>query len=144
MAKQTGIGSQIKIKTSGGASTDISNDITTFTLTTSKGVQDVTGIDKSAMERLGLLQDAKIEISGLVNTAGSYLVFKDVTSSSVAREVIVNYPLALTGAPGATAPTLTFTALFTDFALSRNQNGELTFKSSGELSVGTAPVWTTQ
>ena len=121
----------------GGTSRTISNDITDFSLNTPRGVQDVTGVDKSAHERLLLLADCSVSLKGVANFASnmSHDVFKTVTSSDEARAVSV--------APTANndTPLLTFTALFSDYGLSRSASGELTWSTKGDNSDGALPVW---
>jgi hypothetical protein len=97
-------------------------------------VQDVTGIDKSAIERLLLLADATFEGTGVFNDAAnmSHAVFKTVPSTSVARTVT----LTVSG------QTLANEMIFTDYPLSRSASGELTFTVPGQLSDGTVPTWT--
>ena len=97
-------------------------------------MQDTTGIDKSAYERLLLLADFSINLSCVFNDAastGSHTVLSDVGSTSVARTVT----LVVSG------QTLANEVLFTDYALSRAATGELTSTSPGVLSDGTAPTW---
>ena len=57
MAKTTGLGSSVSVADAGGTARTISNDSTNYNFSTPRGVQDVTGVDKSANERL-LLPDA--------------------------------------------------------------------------------------
>jgi hypothetical protein len=58
MAKETGLAwSAMSVDDAGGTLRDIRNDITNFQFATPRAVQDVTGIDRSAMERLLLLAD---------------------------------------------------------------------------------------
>ena len=38
-------------------------------------------------------------------------------------------------------PLLTFTALFSDYGLSRSASGELTWSTKGDNSDGALPVW---
>lgn len=118
---------------SAGAVKAIKNDITNFNFSTPRGVQDVTGVDKSAMERLLLLADFSITLNGVFNDAAdqSHDVFKTVPSTSVARTV----SLAHSG------QTLANECLFTDYALTRPQSGEFTFSAPGVLSDGTVPTW---
>jgi len=134
MAKETGLGFAISVDDSGGTLRDISNDITNFTLNTPRGVQDVTGIDKSAMERLLLLADGQISLNGVFNHASnmSHDVFKTVPSTSVERTVTSVH----------SGQTLSMECLFSDYNLSRSQDGSLTWTATGQLSDGTAPTWT--
>lgn len=134
MAKESGLGwSTCSIDDSGGTARAIVNDFTNISFATPRGVQDITGIDKSAIERLLLLADATFEGTGVFNDAAnmSHSVFKTVPSSSVARTVT----LTVSG------QTLANEMIFTDYPLARAQSGELTFTVPGSLSDGTVPTW---
>jgi hypothetical protein len=91
MAKKSGLGiTTLSVDDSAGTQRDIRNDITNFQMATPRAVQDVTGIDKSAMERLLLLADFSITLNGVFNdqaTTGSHIVFRTVPSTSVLRTV---------------------------------------------------------
>lgn len=108
--------------------------MTNLQFATPRAVQDVTGVDKSAMERILLLADFSITLNGVFNDATdmSHDVFKTVPSTSVARTVT----LAVSG------QTLTNECLFTDYPLTRAASGELTWSVPGVLSDGTVPTWT--
>lgn len=134
MAKESGLGwTTLSVDDSGGTPRAIKNDITNFTFATPRGVQDITGVDKSAMERLLLLADFTINLNGVFNDASglSHDVFKTVPSSSVLRTV----SLSVSG------QTLAGELLFTDYAYTRAQSGELTFTAPGVLADGTVPTW---
>ncbi|WP_207919489.1 hypothetical protein [Micromonospora sp. KC207] len=139
MAKETGLGwTALSVDDSGGTLRDIRNDITNFQFSTPRGVQDVTGIDKSAMERLLLLADLSVTLNGVFNDGSnaSHDVFKTVPSTSVARE----FTLTVSGQTLGTTPTATL--LFTDYALTRAQDGSLTWSAPGVLANGEVPTWT--
>src|SRR5688500_14226802 len=90
MAKESGLGwTTLSVDSSAGAVKAIKNDVTNFQFATPRGVQDVTGVDKSAMERLLLLADFSITLNGVFNDATdlSHDVFKTVSSTAVARTV---------------------------------------------------------
>ena len=95
--------------------------------------QDITGLDKSARERLLLLADFTVAISGVFNDASnmSHDVFKTVSSTSVARTTT----LAVSG------QTLPGELFYTDYALSRSSSGELTWSAPGALAGGVVPTW---
>lgn len=134
MAKETGLGwTTASVDDSSTAAQTIINDFTNISFATPRGVQDVTGIDKSAMERLLLLADASVDFNGVFNDAtnASHDVFKTVPSTSVARTVT----LTVSG------QTLAGEYLFTDYALTRAGDGSLTFSAPGVLSDGTVPTW---
>ena len=52
MAKTSGLGATLTVADSGGTPRAISNDVTDFTLNTPINLQDTTGVNKSAHERL--------------------------------------------------------------------------------------------
>lgn len=135
MAKQTGLGVTVTVDDSTGTGRAITNDVTSINASTPRGLQDITGVDKSAFERQGLLADGKITLNGVFNPAAnmSHAVFKDVHTSATTRTVVIVYP-----GPA----TLTMEMLFSNYALSRPQSGELTWSVEGELANGTAPAWT--
>lgn len=132
--KETGLGwTTCSVDDSGGSVQAIINDVTNLEFSTPRAVQDVTGIDKSAMERLLLLADFSITLNGVFDdqSGQAHAVFKTVPSTSVARTV----SLAVSG------NTLANECLFTDYALSRAQSGELTWTAPGVLSNGAVPTW---
>ena len=134
MAKQSGLGwTTLSVDDSAGAVKAIKNDITNFSFATPRGVQDVTGVDKSAMERILLLADFSVDLNGVFNdtAAASHDVFKTVPSTSVNRTVTLTVA----------AKTLAAECLFTDYALTRAQSGELTFAAPGVLADGAVPTW---
>lgn len=134
MAKESGLGwTTASVDDSSGTARAIKNDITELSFSTPRAVQDTTGIDKSAFERLLLLADFSVDLKGVFNDAAnmSFDVFKTVPSTSVARTVT----LSVSG------QTLPNECLFTDFALNRSNSGELTWTAPGVLADGTVPTW---
>lgn len=134
MAKESGLGwTTLSVDDSAGSPQDIRNDITNLEFATPRETQEVTGIDKSAMERLLLLADFSITLNGVFNDAAnlSHAVFKTVPSTSVARTVSI----------GVSGQTLANECLFTDYPLTRSDSGELTWAVPGVLSDGTVPTW---
>jgi hypothetical protein len=134
MAKETGLGwTTLSVDDSGGTPQAIKNDVTNFEFATPRGVQDVTGVDKSAMERLLLLADFSITLNMVYNDAAGaeHPVFKTVPSTSVARTT------TLTVSGQTIAPEV----LYTDYALTRAADGSLTASAPGVLSDGTVPTW---
>jgi hypothetical protein len=133
MAKESGIAMSIAVDDSGGSARTISNDITDFTFNTPRNVQVITGIDKSAEERLQLLADFTITLNGVFDDASNMAhdVFKTVPSSSVVRTVTITIS-------GQSLPNETF---FNDYALTRAASGELTWTAPGSLGGGTIPTW---
>jgi len=134
MSKSSGLGwSTCSVDDASGTAQAIKNDITNLQFATPRATQDVTGIDKSAMERLLLLADFSITLNGVFNPASnmSHDVFKTVPSTSVARTTT----LTVNGV------TLANEVLYTDYPLTRANSGELTFAVPGVLADGTVPTW---
>lgn len=134
MAKASGIGwSTLSVDDAASAQQAIKNDITNLQVSTPRAVQDVTGIDKSAFERLLLLADVSVTLNGVFNGAAnaSHAVFSTVPSTSVARltTMVVN------------GKTLAPNLLYTDYNLTRATGGALTWAAPGVLSDGQVPVW---
>lgn len=134
MAKEGGMGASVAVDDSTGTPRTISNDITNFSMSTPRGVQDVTGVDKSAIERLLLLADFSFNPTGVFNDASnlSHTVFRTVPSTTVARTTTI----------GISGQTLAGELLYTDYGLTRGQDGSLTWTAPGVLADGTVPTWT--
>lgn len=132
MAKSSGLGwTTLTVDDATGTPTVIKNDITNLQFATPRATQDVTGVDKSAMERLLLLADFSITLNGVMNPTGAHLVFRTVSSTSVARTTT----LTVNGV------TLANEVMYTDYPLSRSDSGEFTFAVPGVLSDGVVPTW---
>jgi hypothetical protein len=137
MAKTSGLGSLVEIADSSSVLQAIYNDITNFQFASPKGIQDVTGIDKSAHERLELLADYSATFNGVFNnggTASSHAVFKTIPSTSVNREVRIN-PV------GGTTPAMDVNCVLTDYQLTRANDGALTWVVPAALADGAVPTW---
>ena len=133
MAKESGLGMTVAIDDSGTTARTISNDITSIDWATPREEQDITGLDKSARERLLLLADFTVSISGVFNDASnmSHDVFKTVPSSSVARTTT-------TAISGQTLPGELF---YTDYGVARGGDGSLVWSAPGALAGGAVPTW---
>lgn len=134
MAKASGLGwTTLSVDDASGTPQDIRNDITQLDFSTPRAVQDITGLDRFANERLLLLADFSINLQGVFNSAAnkSHAVFSTVPSTSVNRTttIVVN---------SATLPNET---LYTDYPLTRDSGGALTWKVPGALADGTVPTW---
>lgn len=135
MAKQTGLAwTTLSVDDSGGVARDIRNDINSFQFGTPRAVIDVTGVDKSAFERLLALADFNTTLTGTANfgaTPSAHAVFADVSSTSVQRTT----SLAIGG------KTLGPEVLYTDYSFSRGADGALIWTAPGVLSNGAVPTW---
>lgn len=139
MAKVSGITTSVTVDDASGSGNDISNDITSFNVTTPRGSQDITGLDKSAVERLLLRADGTISMNGVFNSASnkSHDTFKTVptqsgTGTGSTRTVVIVYP---------GSKTLTMECILTDYQVSMGADGSLTWTVPGSIANGTAPTW---
>lgn len=124
----------VSLDDSGDSLRDISNDITNLDWAIPRGVQDSTGVDKSARERLLLLADYTATLSGIFNDGAnaSHSVFKDCATTSVAR----THTLLMSG------QTLTAQeVVVTDYPLTKAVDGSLVWAVPLALQNGTAPSW---
>lgn len=132
--KQNGLGwTTWTVDNSAGAGQDIRNDATDLQFGCPRAVQVVTGLDKSAFERLLGLADFTMTATVVFNPDAnkSHAVFSTVPSTSVARTNVL----------GIGGKSLTTEVLFTDYPLTRGADGALTAKVPGVLSDGTVPTW---
>jgi hypothetical protein len=139
MAKETGLGwTAMSMDDSSGTLRDIRNDCTSIAIATPRAVQDVTGVNVSAIERLLLLADMSLTLGGVFNPAAnaSHAVFSTAPSTSVARE----FALTVSGQTLGTTPAAAL--LPTDYALTRAQSAELTWQVPLVLANGVVPTWT--
>ena len=137
MAKSSGITSTLSVDDSAGALKDLSNDILSFNVSTPHGTTDITGLDKSAIERLQLLADGTYSLTMAFNptaTTGQHAVFRTMSSSSVARTVT----LVINSTPTA---TLTMEMLCSEYALARGQDGSIQATATMQLQNGALPTW---
>jgi hypothetical protein len=118
---------------SGGTPRDIRNPTTSLEFATPREVQVVTGLDKSAQERLLLLADCSVTANGVFDVTAnlSHDVFKTVPSTSVNRTVTIT----------ASAVTLACEMLPTDYSLKRGEDGSITWTAPLLLANGAVPTW---
>jgi hypothetical protein len=134
MAKTAGLAvSVLSVDDSAGSPQAIVNDFNSFSFSTPRGVQDVTGVDKSAIERLLLLADFSITLNLIFDPASNFAhdVFKTVPSTSVQRTTTITM----------SGKTLANEVLYTDYPLQRAATGELTAAVPGVLGNGAVPTW---
>lgn len=132
MAKSSGLGwTTLSVGDASNTPVVIKNDITNLQFATPRAVQDVTGVDKSAMERILLLADFSITLNGVFNAAVSHTVFRTIPSTSVNRTT----SLTVNGV------NLNNNVLYTDYPLTRSNAGDLTYAVPGVLADGVVPTW---
>jgi hypothetical protein len=134
MAKESGLGwTTCSVDDAGGSARAIVNDVTSLTISTPSETQEITGIDKSAFERLILLADAVVTLNGVFNPASdmSHDVFRTVGVTSVARTVTLTH----------SGQTLAMELLFNNYRVVRGPDGSLVWSAPGQLQSGTVPSW---
>ena len=137
MAKQSGLGDYLAVDDSTGSARDISNDVTNATFNNGTALQEVTGIDKSAVERLQLLGDGTVSINGVFNSASnlSHDVFKTQTGTRTVTYCV--------GGNSGSNPKLEMEMLISAYNLDRAADGSLTWSAELSLESGTVPTWGT-
>lgn len=137
MAKTSGLGGTIKVMDATSTLQTITNDVTNYTWTNPRGVQDTTGVDKFAHEQLLLLADYSVTLNGVFNSAAnfSHAVFSTVTSTTVNRQV------SIAPTSNSSTPILVVNCVLTDYQITRANTGELTWQVPGQLADGAVPTW---
>jgi len=137
VAKQSGLGDYVAVDDSGGSARDISEDVTSYSINIPQNLLEVTGIDKSAVERLIGLGDGTVSLSGVFDKASNkaHDVFKTRTGT---RTVTI----ALGGNTSG-YPKLEMEMLLTEYNLERGDDGGMTWTAGLSLQSGTVPAWST-
>lgn len=132
MAKITGITSTVTIADGSGNNRTFSADVTDFGISQSRNQIDITGVDKSFMERLPGLGDYSVTLSGVFNATAqnSHDVFSAMGTALRAFTLVV-------GANG----TATGTAALETYNVSRAQGGALTWQATLNCANGTGVTW---
>jgi hypothetical protein len=137
VAKSSGITSTLSVDDGGGTLRDISTSVTSVTVTTPRGNVDITGLDKSAIERLLLLADGQVTLNMQFDptaTTGQHTVFRTTSSTSQTR----TFTYVINSTPSA---TLTMEMIATDYAVARGQDGNVTCTATLMLQNGAVPTW---
>lgn len=140
MSKVSGLTTSITMDDAAGTGRDISTDVKSFTVNTPRGTEDITGIDKSAIEKVLLRADGTISINGVFDASTAnkaHDVFKSVPTQASSgtgstRTCVIVYPGSV---------TLTMELVLTDYAVTMADDGSLVWTVPGELANGVAPTW---
>jgi hypothetical protein len=135
MAKTGGVPTSITLDNAAGAAKIITNDVTSLSVSTSRGIWEVTGLDKAAMERIPLLADCKLTMKGAFNATADYS--HAVISTCILAASANTRTLAI-GYPGA---TLTIEVVIESYDVDRGEDGKLTWSAPMSLAGGVAPAW---
>lgn len=133
--KESGLAwTTLSVDNSAGTPVDIRADLSNLQWSMPRGVQDVTGIDKSAYERLLLLADFSMTLSGVGfddQASQAHQTFKTVSSTTVLRTVSINI----------SGQTLAVECIATDYGVTRGNDGAMTWTVPLTLADGNVPTW---
>ena len=135
--KLSGLGGTVAVDDSGNTQRDITDDVTNWTLSTPRATQDVTGVGKTANERILLLADVSVTLNGVFDDGSdqAHEVFATIPSTNIARLITLT--------PTTDDPYIAPVCLLTDYQLTRAATGELTWQVPGSLANGAVPTWET-
>lgn len=139
MAKQTGLGDYLAIDDAAGTAREISTDVHSLSITLPQELLDVTGLDKSAAERLAALSDGTFSLSGTFDSAATTGIH---TVLSSARTTARTLTYCVGGNSGGN-PKLEVEILIGSLSYERAANGALSLSADMSLSNGTVPTWST-
>jgi hypothetical protein len=132
MAKVSGLGwTTCSVDDAASTLRDVRNDCTNLEISTPYNIQEITGLDKSAMERLSLLADLQGTLNSVFNPSANQIHAVMSGDLRVVRTVTNTV----------SAKTLSGECLFTDYALTRAATGEFTAQHPFVLADGTTPTW---
>ena len=138
MSKETGIGwTECSVDAADTTAETLINDVTNLDLSMTNGVQDVTGLDSVAIERLLLLADFSIDLTMVFNDAAThseFFVFKDVNVVATALRTVT---LEISG------QILENECVFPTVSRARAADGSFTTSANGQLGDGALPAWST-
>lgn len=135
MAKVAGFLTSLTVQDNGAVARDITNDVTDIALNIGVNQIDISGLDKTAMERMNLRGDVSVTLNGIVNNASnkSHDVFKTIHLSTATARQIVGTTVA--------GAVFTVTVLFANYTVTPGADGSLKWSATGNLSSGTTLAW---
>ena len=138
MGKVSGIVSSVSVDDASGTPQDISDDVTQIQLGTPYNLQDVTGLDVAAIQRLTLLADATVALTGVADFSAN--MWNDVFKAEPAGPPANVRTVALSFANA--AASLSMEMVSGGQSYNRGQDGSLTCTVTLSLADGTIPAWT--
>jgi hypothetical protein len=132
MAKSTGLGwTAFSVDDAGGVARDIRTDVNSLDFSTPYDTEDITGLDKYAIERQALLADFKGTFKFTFDPAANYV------HSVLSGDLRVARTMSITVA----TKSLPNEVLLTEYSLTRDSSGSLNGSCPFVLSDGTTPTW---
>jgi hypothetical protein len=136
MAKESGTAwTTCSVDSSGDALQTLINDVTNLDLSMTNGAQDITGIDKVAMERLLLLADYSLDLTLVFNDAGTNSEFSVFKNTNVAATATRSTALTIS------AQNLNNECVFPTVSRARAADGSFIVTANGQLGGGAIPAW---
>ena len=133
MPKQSGAGwTTLSVDDGAAALQVIKNDVNDLDFATPIAQIDVTGVDKSAHERIAGLADFSITLNGTFDPDAnkSHAVLSTITAGLVRS---VNLTVG--------GKSLNNEVLFSDYQIKRGTDAKLSWSAPGALADGTVPTW---
>lgn len=125
MAKQSGLGwTTCSVDDAAGSVQAIINDVTNLQFAMPRGVQDVTGIDKSAYERIGGTLDGRLEATSWWNPTLSHPVLSALPTADVHEMYCCGTTLG--------RPAAALVAKQVNYDGNRGNDGSFTFNTSSQ------------
>jgi len=138
MAKISAVGSYIALDDSGGTVRNISNDISDIEINLPTNLLEVTGMDKSAPERIGGLQDSTVSLSGFFNPAANMSNAVLGTGRTTARTLTIVIGGNTTG-----NPQITGEYIIENYDVSFGDDRSATWSASLSKNDGVVQAWST-
>lgn len=133
--KTSGLGMTFTLDNGAGVAKAITNDVSSISVNTSSGMKEITGLDKSAVERMALLADFKCSIKFWWNTDADRswdVLISTATTAPGPRTLAIGFP---------GSKTLTAEVLIESCDGDRGDGGDLGYSASFVLQNGTAAAW---
>jgi len=129
MAKTSGIPTAFTIDDTAGNPITFSNDVATVSLDMTQALQDVSGLDETGTERIGLRGDYTCNFTGFWGNANVIAVFGDIRN---ARDIEIAYP----------GRTFTGSVLIGSFGDAVSQDGSDLWTAAASSADGVFPTVT--
>ena len=138
MAKQTGLGDYVAVDDSSGTARDISDDIDNLSIGNSQNLLEVTGLDKSGVERIVSLSDGTASMGGTCDFAANKVHAVLAEGRTATRTV--DYRI---GGNTSSNPRLQMEMVMSSYTCTRGADGSLVWAAEFALQSGTVPDWDT-
>jgi hypothetical protein len=131
MTKFAGLSVVVNVDNTAGSPVNVSNDVSSISSNGSIGEQVVTGLDKTAEERIQLVEDVEYVLAGrgVASAATRAVLWENLRTT---RTVTIDLP---------DSATVAAEVFFYGFQWGRADDGAFTWSTTMRLNNGTAPAW---